>query len=227
MVRRFGLGGVVSTFDPSTISGLKAWYKADALVLNDNDPVASWTDSSGSGNHATEATNKPLYKTGIVNSLPVVRFDGIDDRLRSGFVLADPHTVFTVGVWRNAYSASDRVMLDGVNGWDGAFYRQSSTTVHLYVGAVDAGLIVTTTPQSWHYYTAIFNGASSSLRVDGGTPGTGNPGTASPGGIHMARQGGGTEYSAVDVAEILIYNSALGATDRSNVESYLAAKYAL
>src|SRR6185503_18751932 len=81
-------------FSPSDISGLKIWLKADAGAgSSDGDPVGTWTDQSGTSHDFTQATSgkKPLYKTNIQNSLPVVRFDGSDDEMSAG----DLSAVFT------------------------------------------------------------------------------------------------------------------------------------
>ena len=53
--------------------------------LSDGDPVATWMDASGNGNHATQtiAASRPKYRTGVANGLPVVRFDGADDGMIS------------------------------------------------------------------------------------------------------------------------------------------------
>ena len=66
---------------PTDLSNLLLWLDASQITgLNDGDAVASWTDLSGNGNHATQSTAaaKPTYKTNIINGLPVVRFDGGD-----------------------------------------------------------------------------------------------------------------------------------------------------
>jgi hypothetical protein len=69
---------VGTSFDPSTITGLLGWWKADALSLSDGDAVASWTDSSSNSNPWVQATggNKPIYKTDGMNGRPAVVFDG-------------------------------------------------------------------------------------------------------------------------------------------------------
>jgi hypothetical protein len=63
---------------------LKVWLKADAITgLHDGDAVGTWSDQSGNGFDATQATagNKPTYKTSILAGKPVVRFDGVGDEL--------------------------------------------------------------------------------------------------------------------------------------------------
>jgi hypothetical protein len=72
----------MALWTPSLLgSPLKAWYDATELALSDTNAVATWADLSGNSNDITEATNRPTYRTNIQNSLPVVRFDGSNDRL--------------------------------------------------------------------------------------------------------------------------------------------------
>src|SRR5215217_4469118 len=72
---------------PDAVSGLQLWLKADAITgLSDTNAVSQWDDSSGQANHATQPSGlvQPIYRTNIVNSLPVVRFDGVGSRLALG-----------------------------------------------------------------------------------------------------------------------------------------------
>lgn len=65
---------------------LEAGVDATTAALNDNDPVALWEDLSSNSidMDAPAAPDEPTYKTGILNGLPVVRFDGAGDRLFNG-----------------------------------------------------------------------------------------------------------------------------------------------
>jgi hypothetical protein len=80
----------VGPLSPDAVSGLALWLKADALSLNDADPVSTWTDSSGNGRNFTQTgTARPTYKTtaGLFpTNKPVVRFDGVDDYLASAAI---------------------------------------------------------------------------------------------------------------------------------------------
>lgn len=64
---------------------LKLWLMADTGVYKDagvtlavdGDPVAQWNDQSTAGNNFNQVLiNRPVFKTGIVNGKPVVRFAG-------------------------------------------------------------------------------------------------------------------------------------------------------
>src|SRR4051794_15003785 len=80
------------------------WFAADRITgLADAAAVATWPDASGNGNDATQATSakRPVYKTGILNGLPVVRFTAANQhRLATAafaVALAQPSTVVCVG----------------------------------------------------------------------------------------------------------------------------------
>ena len=63
--------------------GLVLELQADALTLTDGDPVASWPDTSGHSNDAEQpvASTRPTFTTDAANTLPAVRFDGGDQLL--------------------------------------------------------------------------------------------------------------------------------------------------
>jgi hypothetical protein len=66
-----------SAWSPSDLADLFAWYKADAITgLTNNDPVSTWSDSSGNGYDVTASgSDRPTYKTNTLNSMPVVEFN--------------------------------------------------------------------------------------------------------------------------------------------------------
>ncbi|MCA1590977.1 MAG: hypothetical protein LC734_11470, partial [Acidobacteria bacterium] len=170
---------VASGFSPASISGLQLWLKADALAgLADGTAVSSWTDSSGNGRAAAQAsgTLQPLYKTAIVNSLPVVRFDGSNDFLRTGnFTVNQPITVFAVV--KAAALGADEIIFDSANSSPRAVLDLSTTgpSGEAYAGASLLNSAVTAS--RFQLWSAIFNGASSKLAFDGAAGVTGDPGS--------------------------------------------------
>ena len=68
MVRKIH-GGVV-LFDPSTVSGLGVWLKADEIGLADGTAVQTWSNE-GSGADASQATSgkRPTFQTNEQNKL--------------------------------------------------------------------------------------------------------------------------------------------------------------
>ena len=67
---------------PGGVTGLALWLDASKLTgLSDGATVTTWTDMSGLGNNATTSAGTPIYKTGILNGQPVVRFDGSSSKM--------------------------------------------------------------------------------------------------------------------------------------------------
>jgi hypothetical protein len=96
---------------PTDIAGLETWLRADAITGKvDGDPLSQWDDSSGNANHAAQVTgaNQPLYKTGILNGLPVVRFDGTDDFMTVAGITNNTATRTLFLVARRVAGAGDK-----------------------------------------------------------------------------------------------------------------------
>jgi hypothetical protein len=74
---------------PDAFPGLELWLKADALSLSDGVAVTIWTDSSGQAHNCTQSTlgNRPIFRTNVLNRLPGVLFDHLDDYLNCGHAL--------------------------------------------------------------------------------------------------------------------------------------------
>ena len=68
-------------------AGAAACYDARFLALSNNDAVDSWTDRSGNGRNATQATStkKPTFKTGVTGGAPAISFDGGDCLVTSSY----------------------------------------------------------------------------------------------------------------------------------------------
>lgn len=101
--------------------------QADALALNDGDPVSTWADASGLHHDFTQSGNaRPTFRANV-GGKPCIEFDGIDDWL-GGQNFADALTDFAVFIvyylasptWANPavlkvgnFGCSD----PGSNGW--------------------------------------------------------------------------------------------------------------
>ena len=229
-------------------STLQLWLKADAGVTTGaGNTVLSWGDQSGKTNHAAavDEGSAPIVAAVGINSLPVIRFDGIDDGLQvadsesvsftgditSFFVVRmDDFTTFravwakTAGAGGNLPAPTDFYTLPGsglprVYRGDGTFGNLVNTdgSGALHAGAVDlvgfsaAGTTLT------HFLNGSANGSGTTTTntADGDTPlwiGT--------------RQDQFTRMKG-DIAELLIYDSALAAADLRSVQLYLAGRYGL
>ncbi len=221
------LTGSAAPFSPTDIAGLKVWLKADALVLSDGDQITSWTDSSGNGNTCSNSAFGgvcPIYKTNIINSLPVARFNGSSQFLTgdTNIGVSQPDTLFFVAKKSNnaqgrLFDSTDRQLIDSV---------ASTDLIHMYAGgATDNAGSHAFASGTFHVLSYIFDGASSLGWFDKAADITGLlVGTA---GLNQYKLSDPATPLAGDIAEVLIYNSSLSTGNRTSVENWLGAKYGL
>jgi hypothetical protein len=215
-------------FSPDDIEGLLLWLKADAIEgLSDDEAVATWEDSSSSDNDFTQGTaeNRPVYKTNILNSKPIVRCSGENKYLTCATISdTQPFTLWFVMDMTN--DAND----GGVFFYDEAITDMATDSA----GAPNTAWIMDAgdshhfglTAGGFHIIAAVFDGASSVGYDDGtGTAGA-NTGTNA---WLIGDTSLGNKFSTAprDIAEVLFYNSALSTADLNNVGDYLADKYNL
>ena len=220
------LGGTAThaaVFSPTGIAGLQLWLKADSLALTDGDPVSTWADSSGNSNNATSSgASRPTYKAAILGGKPVVRFSSsASNYLVSSLARTQPYTVIIVS---KQVAVATQAVIDGSVLNSGVLVYQFGA-LDQYAGSVlSTGSIATT---SFLVISAIFCGVTSSMYVNGTLKISGTIGLANTTGTTIGCAGGFIEPLDGDIAELLVYNSVLGSTDRGNVETFLKTKYGL
>jgi hypothetical protein len=230
-----------SGFNPRQISGLALWLDAaDGSTLFQNsdgtapatatsDPVGYWRDKSGTGHFSqANATARPVV--GSQNGRKTVAFDGVNDfmtavnplptsmpltffvaqRIVAGTSFGMTYTMATEFNVRQAGGGSVLAIIPGT-----AITGTSRT------GSSD---ILSITYPSSGSNTFFVNGARFPLEDTGTRPGL--TGTHAIG-VRRATDGTLTFYANVQVAEILAYNAALTASQRQQVERYLAAKWGI
>jgi hypothetical protein len=221
-----GGGGGTSPIQPDSISNLVLWLKADAIVgLSDGDPVATWEDSSSANNDASQSTEnkKPLYKTNIINSLPVVRFDGSNDSMSNSWIPSHPFTIFLVAKNSGPYNYNSR-LIGGSNNWFiGPYtsrwdYFNVTNLLPYPPGAPQCftiiGIIQETNRGDFFLFDLPFDGH-------------GNQASTLPGTITIGESGGGGEWFNGDVAEIVAYSASISNSDRLGLVAYFRNKYGI
>lgn len=200
-------------------------------VNADGQVVGGAVDQSGLSHNVLQTgvdSLKPLYKTNIKNSLSAIKFDGTDDRLFSGAIaLNQPNTIFIVG--QASGTTLNRTFLDGGAAAEHLVRVKGGVPPvwNIYAGTdLDRG----TADNNWHIVTVVFNGASSLIRVDGVQQGaTGNAGAGNATGVTLGRWGGAGIQNPLDgyEGEVLFFNSLLSDAVKTQIEAYLALKWAI
>jgi hypothetical protein len=238
------------SFVPTDISNLAYWYSADSGITKDgSNLVSQWNDRSGNARNVTQATagNKPVYTTNQVNGLPAVIFDGSNDFLSlnaSIFTNTSNITFFAVAKITTAsqYATLFSQYLSGA--LSGAAFQvcnnsgalKMQTDISLPKGMYGSTTIPLSTYKCFTYRVAPWSTVATNTELwlngiaetETSYGGAGTPVLAA-GNVYVGAFGGGGPTVTLNggIAEIVIYNANLSDLDRSRVESYLIAKYAL
>ena len=236
--------GPPPAFVPTDIAGCQLWLEADSLSLSNNDPVTSWTDLSGQSHHATEATNPPTYKTGILNSLPVVRFDGSDDKLSItdwGAINDANFTVFIVAKPNSITQFAPVFIKTNMASYGSGFglikYDTTANAYRWFMNTWDTShysVDFTWTENNWKINCFRWDSADPKnieVLLNTSSQGTDSnvsnfPGTDADFPVVMGVGYGGAAM-AEDVYAVILYNSLLSEINMGKVHTYLNGKVAI
>ncbi len=237
LVAQTGPGGVGSG------STNVVWLKADELTgLINGDDILTWSDASGNSNTFTapSSTFSPVYQTGVINGLPVVRFNKSNGRVRRTSFTGFPTTSITAIYVNSTTDSEDGVISYASSGSDNDFLLFRSNNLNVFRGTNTASG-VSFNDGSFHIVNAGWQSSDGSVEVwkDGSRDfsNTGfRTGTSITAGGSMAigaeqdSQDGGYAASQAhsgDFSEVIVFNTFLNQAQHIIVSNYLAAKYAL
>jgi hypothetical protein len=219
---RYGLSG----FDPSRIANCVTWLRSDLGITLNGSNVSGWADQSGQSNNAAQsnATLQPGYVgNGGPNNVPYLNWVGPTDSFClqiSGLTVNQPCEYFVV--CQPQTGAGNNYLLD-CGGNENLTYTDGSTW-NLYSGGSVFGQAITIGQDA--IVDSIFNGSSSSITIDNGTPSTGDPGpTGGSGTVTIGGYGGGGSGWSGFIYEVVIYSAPISPTDRNSLLNYFSTRY--
>ena len=236
---------------PDMLDGLQLWLRSDLGVTFDADGVSEWQDQSGNDRHASQGTaaQRPAFVAHGAGRLPVLRFDGVNDRLAIAWPLNSALSGLTViaVVRTSSNNAQAVISFDGDQYWelsvsDGAAsprvrWQTADTTAATHSLTADRAFANT----QWHALMAVFEAGGAPDKqffVDGMAVGSadGHGGNDLGSGTRFGFIGASSNAAALngavsgdfldgDVAEIAVYDRALSDSEREQVERYFAKRY--
>jgi len=238
-----GLAGFVEAFEPTNLTGCVMWLRAAEENIQTNPAngrVSQWNDLSGNGNHAAQSSGQrqPLYQAEGPGGWPALFFDrrNYNDGQSAGLLttnyLNGAYSVFVVAqvvdasergfTWRRIVPARDANWLLGTWPDGGTFYAHAQhamtdlssclKSVFTFNRVYTLAAVNTLTEQ--RFFVNGYDLTSDATRTTG-------PGRLTIGGAGSISQ----DPSDALISEVIVYESALSATDRQQVEAYLAARY--
>lgn len=238
-----GVLNVASSFTPLSLAPLMWLDASDAGTLYDattggalvaaDGAIARWEDKSGNARHATQSTlaARPLKKSGLLNGLPVVRFNGGDDSLIHALSVATDNTVFMVvksnevgNAVKSLYGATG----PSVGMRSDIFAERNSGGIWATYRLNGDKLSGQSVRGSYKVISLNSTGTDGTFSTNGSISSFAGGGLYSDG-LDRRFVGGATpangENCACDIAEILVF-PLLSAGDRLAVEGYLRTKWA-
>ncbi|MBM4148763.1 MAG: hypothetical protein FJ224_06940, partial [Lentisphaerae bacterium] len=220
---------------PGTISGLSLWLDASdasSVVKDGNNIVTKWLDKAGSNRHADQVLGLPVFSGGALNGNSVLTFSG-SDLLSTTYnfdSLNTNYTIFTVA--RYTGGANNRVISSTTRNWMFGFHGGRDECFHAEGWIYQGGNANT----SWHLHAGEVRKAADpvaafwkdGVQLERYSTGSDNanylPGRMAFGGLNYVN---GTELSACQVAEVLVYDRQLSQDEHQRVGAYLTAKWGL
>ena len=230
-----GPGGIGTT---DGASSLELWLDAGSLTQAEGSAVSSWADRSGNGRTQVQASSllQPEYHTNVINGRPVVRFlpDTVNGfrRVFGNMTLNSTDGGFTV------IAAVQATNNPGGLGFQGILANTNLATLGLYIDNAPAyrfypsGLSYAGVGGNWNILSAYTRTNGAPLQAfyeDGVQRQTGSAVATVPASDTYVAFTYRDNYVAMvgDGAELIAHGRALNAAERTIVENYLSAKYAL
>jgi hypothetical protein len=213
------------------------------LAINDGDTVA-WFDYTETST-ITQALGRvslwkdkllsglDLHPPGGVGTYPLLTATGIyfNGPVRADFLhtaalgLVQPETiyiVFKLVTWNSA-----TMVFDGSADNRGALYNWTATPSIMAFAGTNIVLNSDMVVGAYSIVRIVFQGATSSLRVDAHAAVTGNFGAANMGLLSLGGNPAGGAGSDFEIKEIILRNAADSATVQTNIYNYLKTKHGL
>lgn len=223
------LAGGQAMAGPMT-TGLELWLDAGQGVAETGGVVTSWTGQTPGGHVFTPpaAGREPVLVADALNGRPVISFDksGTSDILsNTTFDLADDKTVFLV-ISPDQLPAGNNERFFGHYGNGQLRYQDGQAAGWFNASAVSPDTTGIATGQ-FAILTYRFNG-NVEIGVNGRAPVealASTPQFTTTSALSVGGAGDSGGYFSGDIAEVVIYDSALAAQSRSDVEWYLMQKW--
>ncbi|TCO07429.1 hypothetical protein [Natronoflexus pectinivorans] len=219
------------------------WYDASSLNLSHNEFLEVWPDISGNSNHAEQSveTSRPQFRVNQLNNRPAIFFDGSDDFLPfDGNVIANSdYTVLFVGKRRS--NSTFKALFGGTGSGANTnlhvyWFNDTQIRSHHWGNDLQTNMVAAAQPHSGGRAVNTYGIFATSLNSSLSTAHRKNfQNNSFLGARNVANQlttwnGAAlgrynTGYHDVDVAEFIIYRSALNTAQMQIISQYLSLKY--
>lgn len=222
------------SFDPDTICGLLAWYDASDITSITKDCsnfVSTWADKKGC-NDLTQCTgaDQPQWIDASRNCNAIIRFDGSTDYIFSSTPNdAAPNTIFMALKLPTNSGSARRIFSKGAAGHQETFQKETTAQNYALIMGTSSSGSGSCLDNTWHEVFMLFESSGNGVLeinetciVNASLTAAENLNGISIGGTYT-----GTNESDIDVGEILVYDSEISGTDKTDILDYLQNKWSV
>lgn len=221
-----------AAYNPATDPIVVQWVKADGAVyvsgttqaVNGED-ATTWVANTGQNLIQNTGANKLVFvsPSSAPSGLPAIVDDGSGSAkwmTSSSFgTLTQPYTVWIV--MKTITTSGFPIFFDGISASDRAVFNGASGQYNMYAGTDGT---TGTQDTNWHIFCLKYNGASSSITIDGGAPTTLSVGTNSFVGMTLNTLFDNSLRGSGQYGEIIVQNALPG--NQAGTLAYLRARWA-
>jgi hypothetical protein len=213
-------GGSPPAFTPASLSPRAWWDATDAATITDSGSgaVSQLNDKSGNLYHLVQGTGALRPTTGTRTLYSLNALDFSTDRLAVASIgtVTQPYTVYITAA--HDVTTGSQYMMDSASGGRAGFLITTATW-RSFAGTLLADGAADTSP---HVFKIFFNGASSTIGIDGTTVATGNAGAGVPTGWVLGSDQSATFSFDGLIRECVIIDGAVTGTNDTNMQTYMS-----
>ena len=233
--------GILGGFSPLSLSPALWFDSSDPNTLYDattggnlvaaGGQIARWEDKSGNARHATQSVlaNRPIRQTSVQNGRDIVRFDGSSDFLDfnpSGLPSGSSQRT-ALSVFKHSSNSGAKIPWLYGGATQLTAYAHYKDTANIGLGRNNADIVANRPTNSFYIISSIEN-SGAQCWVNGTSIGTSS--TQANTTLTFASLGkypNTNVFFDSDLAEVIIFPTALSTTNRQRVERYLGAKWGI
>ena len=226
-----GSAGKPSVGNRGPANGSLLWLRANLGVLQSAGQVTAWLDQSGHrfDGIMDQPSREPVLVPDEWNGLPVIRFGGAQSLYLRQAIAPTTFTVFVAGRNRNPTDAHGIFLGPGGNTANNQLRWEDASSVLIVGLGNDLPQTVFSfgDTREFHVLAARYDGSNLTVSRNGTPVGSAHFVTTGPWQIGQVGGWFSSDFMVGDLAEILVYESALSEADTELTNSYLLQKYGM
>lgn len=215
-------GSPLPVWRPDDETNLLFW--SDQPELYSGPALSDWANQGTVGGSVSQAAaaSMPVYlPRSLTKDWPCVHFDGVDDFMADTVVsIGQPTAIYASALITEADTFL-ATLIDGDNPNFRAMY-EGGATVRIWAGA---SLALTETGNAFHRLRALYDGATSELASDEGTPVVGNAGVSAATGLNLGRRASPGNYGDNNLSEFVMFDRELNPSEDAELDAYMIERF--